>query len=97
MEKVSDKLSALIASEAPEKEVKLNVMLRQDLDAESLDALTSELADLATDKKSFDVLPASSILLMKGTLGTVERIARHPGVEWVDKDTEASIEDLLDS
>jgi hypothetical protein len=97
MEKVSDKLSFLIDSERPEKEIKLNVMLRKDLDSESLSTLTSELAELATDKESLDVLPALGILLMKGTLGAVEHIAKHPGVEWVDKDTEAPIEDLLDA
>ncbi len=97
MKKVSDKLSALIASETPEKEVKLNVMLRKDLDRESLAALTSELADLAADKESVDVLPISCVLFMKGKLSAVQHIANHPGVEWVDKDTEASLEDLLDA
>lgn len=97
MDKVSEKLTALVEAEGPEKEVRLNVMLRRGLDRASVATLADELASLAPDGASAEVLPASGIVLIKGTLSAVERIAGHPAVEWVDQDTESSIEDLLDS
>ena len=97
MDKVSDKLSALIESEEPEKEVRLNVLLRRGLDRDRVAALADELANLTPDHAQVEVLPASGMVLLNGTLGAVERIAGHPAVQWVDQDTEAPIEDLLDS
>lgn len=96
MEKVSDKLSALVETQKPEKEVRLNVMLRRGLDREHVAALADELANLAHDHSHVEVLPASGMVLLNGTLGAVERIAGHPAVQWVDHDTEAPLEDLID-
>ena len=97
MEKVSDKLSARIESEKPEKEVRLNVMLRRGLDRDRVAALADELANLSPDRSHVEILPASGMVLVDGTLGAVERIANHPAVQWVDEDTESPIEDLLDT
>ncbi len=96
MEKVSDKLSALVESQEPEKEVRLNVLLRRDLDRDRVAALADELANLAPKRSHVEILPASGMVLIDGTLGSVEQIARHPAVQWVDQDTEAPIEDLID-
>ena len=96
MDKVSDKLSALIESQEPEKEVKLNVMLRRGLDRERIASLADELADLAHNPSHVEVLPASGMVMINGTLGAVERIAEHPAVQWVDQETEAPLEELLD-
>ena len=96
MEKVSDKLSALVQTEEPEKEVRLNVILHRGLDRDRVAALADELANLTHDRSHVEVLPGSGMILLDGTLGAVERIAGHPAVEWVDHDTQAPIEDLLD-
>ena len=96
MEKVSKKLQALLESEAPDKEVNLNVIVRRDLGGDRLAELAGELADIASDKQSVEVLP-SGIVLMRGTLGAVKRLAQNPAVDWIDKDTEAPIEELIDS
>jgi hypothetical protein len=97
MDKVSDKLSALVESQKPEKEVRLNVLLRRGLDHDRIAAIADEFASLASDNPHVEILPASGIVLMNGTLDAVERIAGHPAVEWVDQDTESPVEDLLDS
>lgn len=97
MDKVSDKLSALVESQRPEKEVRLNVLLRRGLDRERVAELADELANLAPDKSRVEILPASGMVLIDGTLGAVERIASHPAVQWVDQDTQSPVEDLLDS
>ena len=97
MDKVSDKLSALIESQEPEKEVRLNVLLRRGLDRDRIAALADELANLAPDRAHVEILPASGMVLLDGTLGAVERIANHPAVQWIDQDTEAPIEELLDN
>ncbi|MCA1591078.1 MAG: hypothetical protein LC754_00145 [Acidobacteria bacterium] len=97
MGNVSDKLSDLVKSDEPEREVSLNVMLRKNLDREKVAAVAEELARLSADKKPVEVLSAARMVLMKGKLGSVRAISEHPGVEWVDHDTEAPIEDLIDS
>jgi hypothetical protein len=97
MDKVSNKLTALFESEPSEKEVKLNVMLRSGISQESLPALADELAALSSDKDSVKLLPTADIVSMNGKLDAVPRIASHPDVEWVDQDTEAPIEELLDN
>jgi len=97
MDKVSDKLSALIESQEPEKEVRLNVLLRRDVDRDHINALANELANLAPEPAHVEVLPASGMVLLNGTLGSVEQIANHPAVQWVDQDTEAPLKELLDN
>jgi hypothetical protein len=97
MDKVSDKLSALIESQEPEKEVKLNVLLQRGLDRDRVAALADELANLAPGDSHVEILPAVGMVLMNGTLGAVEHIARNPAVQWIDQNTESPIEDLLDS
>ena len=72
------------------------MLLRRGLDRASLATLADELAGLAHGRDSVEFLPASGIVLMKGTLGAVERIAGHSAVEWVDQDTESPVEDLVD-
>lgn len=96
MDKVSDKLSALVESQEPEKEVRLNVLLRRGIDRDRVAALADELASLTPDNSRIEILPASGMVLINGTLGLVKRIAGHPAVQWVDQDTESPIEDLLD-
>lgn len=96
MGNVSDKLSDLVKAHKPEREVNLNVMLRRNLDREKVAAVADELARLSADEKSVELLRASGMVLMKGKLGSVKAISEHPGVEWVDHDTEAPLEDLID-
>lgn len=97
MDKVSDKLSALIESQEPDKEVRLNVLLHRGLDRDRVAALADELANLSPSGSEVRILPSSGMVLLDGTLGSVERIAGHPAVQWIDQNTESSIEDLLDN
>ena len=97
MEKVSDKLATLIDYEEPDKEVRLNVMLRRGLEREQVAAIAAEFANLVPKPSHVEILIAFGIILIDGRLGTVEHIAEHPAVEWVDLDTEAPLEELLDS
>ena len=96
MDKISDKLSALIESQEPDREVRLNVLLRRGLDQDRVAALADELANLSPAHSKVRILPASGMVLLNGTLGSIERIAGHPAVQWIDQNAESSIEDLLD-
>src|SRR5215213_4340284 len=96
MDKVSGKLSALIDTEPADKDVKLNVMLRKGISPKRLRELADELAALSSGKDSVEVLPIANMVLMNGRLEAVRHIAAHPAVEWVDQETEAPIEELLD-
>ena len=50
MNKLSDKLSALIASEDPNAEVNLHVMLRKDLEGDNAEAVVHNLEQLSLTK-----------------------------------------------
>ena len=96
MNKLSDKLAALIESEDPSAEVNLHVMLQKDLARDSAETVIDSLSQLATDKDEFKVFPLSGIVTLRGTLESVEKIATNPNVVWIDQDSEAPMEELLD-
>lgn len=60
------------------------------------EALAEGLAAAAHASGSPVVLPASRMVLLDTTLDAVEEIARQPEVVWVDSNTEANVEELLD-
>ena len=96
MNKVADKLAALVASEDPDSEVNLHVMLQRDLEASQAEAIVQNLQELATDKKNFKLFSLSGIVSLRGTLKVVKAIAKDPNVVWVDQDSEAPMAELLD-
>lgn len=96
MKNVSDKLTALVASAPPDQKVTLQVLPREDLDRDGLQALARDLSRFAVDEKGVEVLPAVGIVMLTSTLGAVEQLAGHPDIVWVDKESEARLEDLLD-
>lgn len=96
MKNVSDKLASLVAVGPPEQEVNLQVLPRENLDGDGLKALARDLARFATDEGSVEVLSAVGIVTLTGTLGAVKQLAGHPDIVWIDKDSEATLEDLLD-
>lgn len=96
MNKLSEKLAALIASEDPRAEVNLHVMLQRDLEDDSTQALVQNLEQLASDRNQVKIFPLSGIVTLRGTLDSVEKIAENPNVVWIDQDSEAPMEELLD-
>ena len=96
MKNVSDKLASLVASGQPDQKVTLQVLPREQLGREGLKALARDISRFAEDEKGVEVLSTVGIIILTGTLGTVESLARHPDVVWVDKESEARLEDLMD-
>ena len=96
MKNVSDKLASLVASGSPDQEVTIHVLPREHLDRDGFKALARDISSFAADEKGVEVLPAVGMIILTSTLGAVERLARHPDIFWVDKDSEANLEDLLD-
>lgn len=96
MNKVYDKLASLIASEDPSTAVNLHVILQKNLTQGSTEALIQNLSQLATDKDQVKVFPLSGIVTFTTTLDSIERIAGNANVVWVDRDSEAPLEELLD-
>jgi hypothetical protein len=95
-DKVSDRLSSLLASEAPDKEVNLHVMLRDDLSAAGVKKFLNKLAAIIPDKGSLESLSLSKMVLCTVPLSAVQSILKFPEVVWVDVDSEASLESLID-
>ena len=95
MDKISDKLAALLESDALHSEVNLHVMLKRDLEGDRTRALIQQLEELATDKR-VRLFPLANIVTLKGRLDSIKQIAGNPDVVWIDQDTEAPMEELLD-
>lgn len=96
MGKVSDKLALLVASRDPGTEVNLHVMLQKDLAKDSTETLIDSLSQLATDRNDVKMFPLSGIVTLRGNLESIEKIAQNPNVVWIDQDSEAPMEELLD-
>lgn len=95
-DKASKRLSSLLTSEAPDKEVNLHVMLRDDLSAAGVKKLLNKLAAIVHDKGSLESLSLSKMVLCTAPLSAVQSILNLPEVVWVDVDSEASLESLID-
>lgn len=95
--KISPKLSSLIASKPPRTGVRLSVILDAAIPSGATASVAQELTAAVQTTGSPLVLPASRMILIDATLGAVEQLARQPHVVWVDANTEARIEDLLDA
>lgn len=96
MNKVSDKLAELVSSEDPGTEVNLHVMLQKDLDSNRAKAIVDNLTELATDKEDVKLFALSGIVTLRGTLQSIKEIAGDPNVVWIDQDSQAPMEELLD-
>lgn len=96
MDKVSDKLAELVSSEDPGTEVNLHVMLQRGLEADQTKAIIHNLEELATDKQNVKLFELSGMVALRGTLEAVKEIAEDPNVVWIDQDSQAPMEELLD-
>jgi hypothetical protein len=96
MKKTSAKLDALMTSERPDQAVPLHVMLSRDLPPRTARAVVQELTRFATSPRQVDYLPASGIVVFPVRMDRIADIARLPEVTWIDLDSEAPLEELLD-
>jgi hypothetical protein len=76
--------------------VRLNVMLAKDTPHSAVHSVARGLAEAAGAPRSPEILPASGMVFIESTLGAVQEIARRPEVVWLDTNTEAPVEELLD-
>lgn len=96
MNKLSEELTRLITTGNPTSEVNLHVMLHRDLKLDEFESLVNTLQQLATDPNQLKAFPLSGIVTLRGTLAAIQQIAGNPNVVWIDQDSEAPIEELLD-
>lgn len=85
----------MIASRPAGTGVRLSVMLDR-ATSSSTESVARELATAAHAKGAPLVLAASRMILLDTTLAAVEEVVRQPEVVWVDTNTEARLEELLD-
>ncbi len=94
---MSEKLQAVLDANDNVRELNLHIMLKNDLSRESAAAFAEDLSKLATDEKAVEVLSGSGIILLSATADTVQKIADRPEVLWIDIDSSAPLENLLDA
>lgn len=92
---LSERLQQMIAAEAADRAVRVHVLLRKELPADETEQVANQIHSMARED-SLDFLPSMHALVGATSLGNVERIARLPQVFWIDVDSEASLEALLD-
>lgn len=97
MGKISGKLAALLRHQPPETQVDLHVMLQRGLEPSDVQTLFSDLSKLTADEAAPEYLAASGIVLLSSVLGNVQAIANLPGVIWVDADSRANMDELIDA
>ena len=98
MGKISGKLSTLLRDAPPETQVDLHVMLRRGLGPGEVRTLVDDLSRLtAGESPPPEYLAATDIVFLCSALGDVPAIADLPGVVWVDADSRASMDELIDS
>ena len=98
MATLSEPLQRLIASEPDSaRAVHLHLLVRRGLDREQLPTLLARLADETPGVEIGEVLGGAGIVLVQAPLRSVHALAAAPELEWIDIDSEAPLESLLDS
>jgi hypothetical protein len=93
---IAEGLQKLLTAEAPERRVRVNILLRSNLAPSESQATIEQIRRLAANAP-LDVLERSKTLTATLPLRDVARIAGLPNVFWIDLDREAPLEALLDS
>ena len=97
VDKISPEVSRLIRTAPAETPVRFNILLRHGSGSESLQHLVRDMDGGAT-KFAADVrlVPSAGMVLCTLPLGAVEQVSHLPDVVWIDAESRAPIEDLLD-
>jgi hypothetical protein len=93
---ISPRLRQLAQTLPPEESLRLHVLLRRDLPAGAVERAADQIRQLAAPSPGVEVLPRSGIILCSAPATKVGVIAALPDVAWVDRDSEAPLESLLD-
>ena len=93
--KVSARLSSLLATGGPNEEQLLHILLKRDLKPREVQATLNRLSQY-TDGQAPEFLARSHMAFGRIPLARVPQVAAMPEVEWLDVDREAPLENLLD-
>ena len=98
MEKLSEKLSAKlqkrIAQDTPDSTVSIHVMLCPGLKPSEVKSATKQIRRLAED--NIEELSLMSMVACNSKLSQLPDIAKIDEVQWIDADSEAPTEELID-
>ena len=94
--KLSQRLNSLLASEPNDRLCSLHVMLKPNLDRNASEVAYRRIGELSEKKDSVKPLPRFGIVTCTTSFSSVADIADLDDVVWLDLESEAPIEDLLD-
>ena len=94
--KMSERLNALLSALPDGSPLRLNIMLRSDLEPERVAPVVALIGENAESGHRPHLLPRSKMVHAVVPVAKVRGLADRDEVFWVDTDTEAPLEALLD-
>jgi hypothetical protein len=95
--KLSDHLLRLLASSPPQEIVTIHVLLKRGLSHQEADHALSQIKELANNQDSIDYLALSDMILCDVKFESIREIDKLSQVVWIDTESEAPLETLLDA
>ncbi len=96
MNNLSKRLSALLQSSSGDAEVKLHILYRKGLSESSKIALFKILSNITGKEEVKEIVRGSGIIVCSTTLESVRSLADLPEIDWIDLESKAPIEELID-
>lgn len=96
MNNLSKRLSALLQSSSGDAEVKLHILYRKGLSESSKIALFKRLCNITGKEEIKEIVQGSGITVCSTTLESVRSLADLPEIDWIDLESKAPIEELID-
>lgn len=96
MSEMAERLQALLSDGQDEALVTVNVMLEADIEPSQAESVAQEIATRVADQSDFEYLAKMRIVLCTASLRTVRQLAKLAGVTWIDLESRAPLESIMD-
>ncbi len=92
----SERLSALLQSSPGDQELQLHILYRKGQSERSKIAFFEKLTNITGKEEIKEIVQGSGIIVCSTTLDSVRSLAELPEIDWIDLESKAPIEELID-
>ena len=96
MGEMSRRLQAVLSHGQDDELATVNVMLEAGLTHSQAESVVKEIAARVADQSDFEYLAKMKMVLCTVSLGTVRQLANLRGVIWIDLESRAPLEEIMD-
>ncbi len=96
MSEMSDRLQAMLSRGQDDTLVTVNVMLEAGLKPSQAESVVKEIAACVADQSDFEYLANMNMVLCTASLRAVRQLAKLSGVIWIDLESRAPLEAIMD-